>query len=65
MLNKIYDFYFLGMALAGAGGGGFIYAITKEPKNKEEIQNLIDASNLNMQIYQACIAIDGIEFNFV
>ena len=53
------------MALAGAGGGGFLYAITKEPDCKEEIENLLESFNLSMKIYDAKISRDGIEIQFL
>ena len=54
------------MALAGAGGGGFLYMITKDTNSKNLIRNLIMDSNLHfMQIYDAHISNDGIEFSFV
>lgn len=52
------------MALAGAGGGGFLYALTKEADSKSKIQELLNASNLNMKIYDAQVSTDGIEFCF-
>ena len=33
--------YVCGMSLAGAGGGGFMYVITKEPNDKQRIQNVL------------------------
>lgn len=56
--------YVYGIALAGAGGGGFLYALTKEIKQKHFIQNIINELNLNMDIYDAKISNDGFEFNF-
>lgn len=52
------------MALAGAGGGGFLYAITKEPNSRDKIESLLESNNLNMKVYDAKISNDGIEFNF-
>ena len=52
------------MSLAGAGGGGFLYALTKEPNDKEKIQQLIFENKLNMKIYDARISPDGIDLNF-
>ncbi len=51
--------------MAGAGGGGFMYALTKEPNSKSRIQKLLDKSSLNMCLYDASISSDGIEFNFI
>jgi hypothetical protein len=53
------------MALAGAGGGGFMYAITKEPNGGSRIKELLDESGLNMELYHASISNDGIDFNFI
>ncbi len=54
-----------GSAMAGAGGGGFLYALTKEPNCKAQIQNLLDSSGLSyMKIYDAKISISGIELVF-
>ena len=52
------------MALAGAGGGGFLYVLMKSASFRDNIKNIIDESDLNMQIYDACISEEGIEFNF-
>ena len=49
------------MALAGAGGGGFLYAFTKEPNHKQQIQNAIDASSLNVKMYDVQVSTGGIE----
>ena len=57
--------YKKGMALAGAGGGGFLYAITKEPNSKEKIQTLLDSLNMNMKTYDARISNEGIEIKFI
>jgi galactokinase/mevalonate kinase-like predicted kinase len=51
-----------GMALAGAGGGGFLYILTKKPNSKNLIQQLVD--HLDMKTYDAKIAPDGIELSF-
>ena len=40
------------MALAGAGGGGFLYALTKEPNSKDKIQTLLDSLNMNMKTFK-------------
>jgi galactokinase/mevalonate kinase-like predicted kinase len=53
-----------GMALAGAGGGGFLYAITREKNCAEFLQNLINLSHLNMKLYNAQISIHGIQLSF-
>lgn len=53
------------MALAGAGGGGFLYAITKESNSKERIEGLIASSKLDMKIFDAKISYSGIEVNFL
>ena len=53
------------MALAGAGGGGFLYAFTKEPNLKKKIQSLIDNAKINMKIYDAKISNDGIEYKII
>ena len=52
------------MALAGAGGGGFLYALIKEENHKEKIKNLIEENKLNMKIYDAKVSQDGIELSF-
>jgi len=33
--------YALGMLLGGAGGGGFLYLLTKEPLSKEFVANIL------------------------
>lgn len=53
-----------GMAVAGAGGGGFLYALTIEPNVKAKISKLIKEANLNMEIYDAQVAEDGIQISF-
>ncbi|CAF0975030.1 unnamed protein product [Brachionus calyciflorus] len=63
-LIKLLDPLVYGMALAGAGGGGFLYAITKEADSKDEIRNLLETFNVNMKIYDAKISDDGIEMKF-
>lgn len=52
------------MALAGAGGGGFLYILTKEPNSKEKINKLVKSLDLNMKLYDAKISNDGIEVRF-
>ena len=49
------------MALAGAGGGGFLYALAKEPDCRNKIQELIDASDLKMKIYGCQVSDEGID----
>jgi len=62
--NKLKFFFrVLGVALAGAGGGGFLYALLKSSQNKTQVEQIVQS--LNMEIYRAEISIDGIEFNFV
>ena len=50
--------------MAGAGGGGFLYAFTKEEKDKETIKQLISTNKLNMKIYDAKVSQSGIELVF-
>ena len=52
------------MCLAGAGGGGFMYALTKDKNGKSKIEALIIENKLNMKIYDAKISPDGIELEF-
>jgi hypothetical protein len=52
------------MALAGAGGGGFLYALTREKNCRSEMQKLLDEAELNMTIYDAQVSNEGIEFCF-
>ena len=53
-----------GIALAGAGGGGFLYALAKDSTSKQKIQQVIDDGQFNMQFYDAKVSNDGIEFKF-
>ena len=53
----------LGVALAGAGGGGFLYALLKSSESKEQIEQIVQS--LNMEVYRAEISKDGIEFNHI
>lgn len=53
------------MALAGAGGGGFLYAITKEPNSIKMIEKIISSIDLNMKIYDAKISQDGIQIELI
>ena len=50
------------MALAGAGGGGFLFILTKEPNSQRKIQELVEC--LDMKVYEAKIASSGIELTF-
>ena len=54
------------MALAGAGGGGFLYMLAKEPNSKREIEKILrEQNNLNtVQVYDVEVARDGMEFKF-
>lgn len=47
--------------MAGAGGGGFVFALTREPNDHARLATLVDSINLNMRIYQAQISNCGIE----
>jgi galactokinase/mevalonate kinase-like predicted kinase len=49
------------MALAGAGGGGFLYILTKKVNNRDEIQQLVD--HLGMVTYSAQLSLSGVELN--
>lgn len=35
-----------GQSLAGAGGGGFLYLLTKEPKQKEVLEAVLDKTEV-------------------
>lgn len=50
--------------MAGAGGGGFVYALTRERNDHARIASLVDSVNQNMRIYQAQISNSGIEIKF-
>jgi hypothetical protein len=50
--------------MAGAGGGGFVFALTKEADAATQIAALVDSANLNMRIYQAQVSKRGIELRF-
>lgn len=47
--------------MAGAGGGGFVFALTRKPDDNETIARLVDSANLNMKVYRAQISNDGIQ----
>jgi fucokinase len=65
-LAKILEPHVYGLAMAGAGGGGFLYAITKEPDSKSKIQQLLNESDLkDVCLYDARVSNDGIEFKFI
>jgi hypothetical protein len=64
-LANIIEPHVYGMALAGAGGGGFLYAFSKEKNAKNKLQQILDENNLNMQLYDAKVCKDGIEFSFI
>jgi fucokinase len=53
-----------GMALAGAGGGGFLYILTKERNKKTEVQNIIDSTGYHMKLYDAKLAKNGITVEY-
>lgn len=40
-IMKILEPYVLGQSLAGAGGGGFLFAVTKQPMQKIEVEELL------------------------
>ncbi len=54
-----------GMSLAGAGGGGFLYLLSKEPNRKSEIQDIIDTAGFNMKLYDAKIAKSGLIVEYI
>ena len=60
---EITQVFLLGVALAGAGGGGFLYALLKSSESKEQIEQIVQS--LNMEVYRAEISKDGIEFNHI
>lgn len=64
-LISLLEPFVYGSAMAGAGGGGFFYALTKEPNCKCEIQNLLDTADLSyMRIYEVKVSNSGIELSF-
>ena len=54
-----------GMALAGAGGGGFLYILTKEPNIKAQVQDIIDSTGYHMKLYDAKLAKSGITVEYI
>ena len=53
-----------GMALAGAGGGGFLFVLMKEPNVRSQIEEIIEKDALGMQIYEAKISNTGYQCQF-
>jgi len=53
-----------GMALAGAGGGGFLFVLMKEPSVREKIEEIIAENALGMQIYEAKVSNKGYQCKF-
>ena len=64
-LISVLEPFVYGSAMAGAGGGGFLYALTKEPNCKSKIQKFLDSADLSyMKIYEAQVSNSGIELYF-
>ncbi|KAG1683639.1 L-fucose kinase [Nymphon striatum] len=53
-----------GQSLAGAGGGGFLCAVSKKPNSAEFINNLLEKEGyLNAKVYETSINMGGITVN--
>jgi len=53
-----------GMALAGAGGGGFLFVLMKETNVRSKIEEIIAENALGMHIYEAKISNTGYQCKF-
>ena len=54
------------MAMAGAGGGGFLYGILKDGATKETVRAVLSQhSDFKAELYDASIAVEGMELVFV
>lgn len=42
--------YVYGQSLAGAGGGGFLYLLTKEPRQKEALEAVLAKAEVRVTI---------------
>uniref|UniRef100_UPI00398EB101 L-fucose kinase isoform X2 n=1 Tax=Pristiophorus japonicus TaxID=55135 RepID=UPI00398EB101 len=51
-----------GQSLAGAGGGGFLYLLTRKPRQKEEIERILRASEGlgNFNVHEVEVDVTGI-----
>lgn len=41
-----------GQSLAGAGGGGFLYLLTKEPRQKEALESLLATTEVGFGVWE-------------
>ena len=54
-----------GGCLAGAGGGGFLYILSKEPNCKSKVQAIIDSTGYHMKLYDAKLAKNGLTIEYI
>ena len=54
-----------GMALAGAGGGGFLYILTKEANKRIDVQSIIDSTGYHMKLYDAKLSKTGLTVEYI
>lgn len=57
----------LGMCMAGAGGGGFMYVLARDQECQKNIKNLIDSmqSSDGTKVYEACIDEEGLKVTVI
>ena len=52
--------------MAGAGGGGFLYGITKTGVIKDQIKEVLkNNSEIKAELYEAEVANEGLDLEFV
>ena len=49
----------LGAKLAGAGGGGFLFALARDQTSRERLETLLAAIPLPARLYRAALDPDG------
>ncbi|XP_045193477.2 L-fucose kinase-like [Mercenaria mercenaria] len=57
----------LGMCMAGAGGGGFMYVLARDHESQKNIRNLIDSmeSSDGTKVYDTCIDEEGLKITVI
>ncbi|KAL4234744.1 hypothetical protein ACF0H5_006386 [Mactra antiquata] len=57
----------LGICMAGAGGGGFMYVLAKDHENQKNIKNLISSLETSdgTKVYDACIDMEGLKITVI
>ncbi|XP_074644571.1 L-fucose kinase-like [Tubulanus polymorphus] len=66
MMNALRP-YTYGMSLAGAGGGGFLYVLTKEPNSADKIRAILtDLPEMKkVTVHETAVCLDAFTINYV